>query len=578
MPINNICKQCNAEFSVEDSDLEFYKKMSPKFGEKTFEIPSPTLCPDCRRQRRISFRNERELYKRKCNLTGADIISMYPADVPFPVYHITEWFSDKWDPKSYGQEFDFTRPFFDQFKELSDKVPRFHAFVDPTASENSEYTNQTIGVKNCYLVYVAVNSENCFYSRAINFCKDCCDCLRVNYSELCYECQNVNNSYHSFYLRYCGDCSDCYFSTNLQGCRNCFGCHNLNQKQYYIYNKQVDKDEWDEFEKSLDFKAESIEKYQAKSEQIRLSVPHKFAQILQSEDCTGDHIYRSKNSHDCFDSVELENCAYCNEIILGAKDSYDFSMAGKESDLIYEAMGCGYSANNSMFLVNCRQNIANLIYCESCFPQVKNCFGCISLKNAEYCILNKQYSREDYERTVAKIIDHMQKTGEWGEFFPASLSPFRYNKTLANDYFPADRTDAEKLGMSWQESDTMEFEGESYVLKASIEEYAKSTLESEKLLSGVIKCSISGRPFKIMPRELEFYIKNKLPVPTIHYDERYKRRFGYQNPCKLFHRQCMCEESTHDHTARCTNEFDTTYSPNCPEKVFCETCYQKSVI
>jgi hypothetical protein len=30
----------------------------------------------------------------------------------------------------------------------------------------------------------------------------------------------------------------------------------------------------------------------------------------------------------------------------------------------------------------------------------------------------------------------MQKTGEWGMFFDSSMSPFPYNDTVANDYYP----------------------------------------------------------------------------------------------------------------------------------------------
>jgi len=37
---------------------------------------------------------------------------------------------------------------------------------------------------------------------------------------------------------------------------------------------------------------------------------------------------------------------------------------------------------------------------------------------------------------VPKIIEHMQKMGEWGEFFPSSLSPFGYNETVAEEYYP----------------------------------------------------------------------------------------------------------------------------------------------
>ena len=30
----------------------------------------------------------------------------------------------------------------------------------------------------------------------------------------------------------------------------------------------------------------------------------------------------------------------------------------------------------------------------------------------------------------------MKKTGEWGEFFPSSISPFGYNETVAMEYYP----------------------------------------------------------------------------------------------------------------------------------------------
>ena len=30
----------------------------------------------------------------------------------------------------------------------------------------------------------------------------------------------------------------------------------------------------------------------------------------------------------------------------------------------------------------------------------------------------------------------MKSTGEWGEFFPHEMSPFGYNETVAQEYFP----------------------------------------------------------------------------------------------------------------------------------------------
>jgi hypothetical protein len=98
---NKQCNQCKSNFEITDKDLEFYEKVSPIFNGEKFNIPTPTLCPDCRQQRRLSFRNERKLYKRKCDATGENIISMYSLDKNLKVYHQDFWWSDKWDVMDY---------------------------------------------------------------------------------------------------------------------------------------------------------------------------------------------------------------------------------------------------------------------------------------------------------------------------------------------------------------------------------------------------------------------------------------------------------------------------------------------
>jgi hypothetical protein len=56
--------------------------------------------------------------------------------------------------------------------------------------------------------------------------------------------------------------------------------------------------------------------------------------------------------------------------------------------------------------------------------------------------LNKQYTKEEYNILVPKIIEHMISTGERGEFFPPKYAPFGYNESLANEYFPLRQTEA----------------------------------------------------------------------------------------------------------------------------------------
>src|SRR3989338_4174438 len=102
-------KKNKKKFNVEKEDFAFYEKL---------KVPSPKLCRECRQMRRMSFRNERNLYKRKCDKTGENIISVFSPDSPFKIYDYTYWYSDELDPMDYGREFDFSRPFFEQFKEF----------------------------------------------------------------------------------------------------------------------------------------------------------------------------------------------------------------------------------------------------------------------------------------------------------------------------------------------------------------------------------------------------------------------------------------------------------------------------
>src|SRR6185369_2620852 len=133
------CRQCAQQFEITEEDLKFYDKVSPIFAGEKFQVPPPTLCPDCRQRQRLSFRNERKLYHRKCDLCQQEIISIFSPDKPYTIYCPKCWWSDKWDAKKYARDFDFSRPFFDQLKELQLKVPLLSMINNKP--ENSSYCN-----------------------------------------------------------------------------------------------------------------------------------------------------------------------------------------------------------------------------------------------------------------------------------------------------------------------------------------------------------------------------------------------------------------------------------------------------
>lgn len=70
-----------------------------------------------------------------------------------------------------------------------------------------------------------------------------------------------------------------------------------------------------------------------------------------------------------------------------------------------------------------------LTYVENCHSS-RDLFGCSGIRHGKYCILNKEYSKKEYFKLKDKLIEHMKKTEEWGEYFPSKMSHFGYNETI----------------------------------------------------------------------------------------------------------------------------------------------------
>lgn len=567
------CKQCLSYFEVTAQEMAFRQKMTPTFAGEKFEIPAPTLCPACRQQRRLAWGNYDYLFQRRCDFTGEQIISPVPPNSLHKVYKNEIWWSDKWDPLSYGRDFDFDRPFFEQLQELHLAVPKVRAYVN--FDEGSPYTNCVTRAKDSYLVQSVTDVENCYYGQSMSRSKDCVDSYRVWNSEKCYECVVTEKGYASQYIVDTDTCSESFFLDSCINCKNCFACSNIRQKQYWVYNKQSTKEEYekarDEF---LNLTGEARKNKIAEIRDFLRKTPRRYAHFIGNENSTGDYVYHSKNVKNSFligFSENLYNCLnveYC-------KDSFDHDWWGMQSERVLECDEVGDNASNIMFTQHCWE-CTNVMYSIEIFANCHDIFGCVGLTHKQYCILNKQYTKEEYEKLVAKIIKHMQETGEWGEFFPMSMSYFGYNESTANNFYPLEREEAKKLGANWQDEDFgMKFDGPFYE-PLPIKEY-QSKEKADELLKGVLKCEVSGRPFKIQSKELAFYIENNIQIPSVHPDERQKARFKLTNPIKLHHRRCMCTDFKHGHVGQCSNEFETTYAPDRSEQIYCEDCYQKAM-
>lgn len=309
------CRHCSASFPITDKDLDFYDKVSPIFDNKKYSIPTPTLCPDCRQQRRLAWRNRRKIYKRKCDATRKDIISMFSPDKPYKVYHTQEWESDRWDPKSYGRAYDFNRPFFEQFDELLRIVPLPHLAIIHSSLENAEYVNGANRVKNAYLSNSISHVEDVYYSEAIYDSTSIVDCLNVKHSEQCYECVNSIGITNGKYLNECQSCNHCTFCFFCIGCDNCIGCINLRNKQYCIFNIQYSPEEYEKKKQLI-----GTNEIQKQLDKVSKTYPHRSTKIINSHNVTGDDFV---NSSDCFNSFDIIDCKNIKNSIFITGNSSD---------------------------------------------------------------------------------------------------------------------------------------------------------------------------------------------------------------------------------------------------------------
>lgn len=516
----NTCSACGQNFEVTSIDDLMLERLAPVIAGQKFALPTPHLCPACRSQRRLAFRNDRRLYRTVCAFSKKNILAVYGPESPFVVYDRDIWWSDKWDPKSYGRDMDFSRPFFEQFHELMLAVPR--ASLASSDCEDCPYTNQIAQCKNCYLLSSATNDIHCYYGHRVSDSEYCCDCLMLDHSSLCYECIASDNCHRSAWLKECEHCADSRFLEDCRGCTDCLFCVGLEHASYQIWNKQYTKEEFERRRQEFDFTDhDKVQRYQQEFTSFQKTFPQKGPRLRNAEGCTGDDLTDCTECFEVYAGVDCQNARFCH-YAHHVKDIMDVHYAF-EAERNYEVCNTGLAATNIYFCLDAWPNVADLYYCDNTMQGSRDCFGCSGLRGVQYCILNKQYSKEAYEILVPQIITHMQKTGEWGEFFPMALSPFPYNDSVAHEEQPLTATQAEAQGLRWREEKPPLVPATTLTPELSSSSYNDSA-KAQELLGGVLICEVSGQPFRIISQELSLYLQLGIPIPRRHPDQRHKDR------------------------------------------------------
>lgn len=564
------CQNCKADFRIDPEDFLFYEKI---------KVPPPTFCPECRMVRRMMWRNGRSLHKRSCFICNKSLISMY-ADETVSVLCNDCNNGTAWDPMSYGREYDFSKPFFVQLKELFQTVPRFYAYRFGNLI-NSEYANFAKDDKNCYLAYSVTDCEDVAYSETIDFCKNTLDSYAVQRLDGCSYNVDCEGNYNTHYAVQSQNCLDSKFLFDCANCNNCMLSSGLRNGQYVFRNQKLSKEEYQSAVAALQL--ETYSGFQKAKEDfdvlIQQEAIHKYAFTYTTQNVTGDYIHNAKDIKRSYDTSNSENVSYSNRMI-EVKDCYDCSGVGFKAELIYESMAATANTFNDSFCYLTIQGCRNCQY-SMILRNCSDCFGCVGLINATFCIFNKQYSESEYHELVAKIKQHMNdmpyvdakgRVFAYGEFFPYDLTPFGYNETNAHDFFTISKEEAFAKGYRWFDRPKRD-----YTVTLNSQDLPESIIDvQDSITTEVISCPNNGSSdfqcttaYRITADELRFYKLKKLPLPRFCPNCRHYARLKYRNPMRLNTRTC---------SNGCGSTFETTYAPDRPEKVYCESCYQKAVL
>mgnify|MGYP001558988126 FL=1 len=567
-----VCQNCKVSFEIDASDFVFYEK---------FGVDTPKMCSLCRAQRRLAFRNERVFYKRKCDKCKKDVVSMYSPNKPYPVWCYECWFADDWDATDYGQPYDPARPFMEQLKEIYQKVPKVALIY--VRSVNSEYVNISADNKDCYMLIESSNNEGCIHSYWAQQCRDSVDLQFSHQTELSYDSDDCYNCYGLRYSKGCYDSRDSYFLLDCRGSSNCVGSVNLRNRQYCVFNEQLDKEGYEKFLADANLHtATGVDDVRKKFAEFLKTQPRKYAEIVNAPESSGNYITDAKNCKKCFHCYDAEDSKYGEHVWRNAKDCMDVSTAGRNAHMIYNSINTGIDVANH---ICCAQGWSStfLEYSLNCFNS-NHCFGSAGLRKKDYCILNTQYSKSDYERMRLEIISTMKAKGEYGEFFPAVMSPFGYNETVAVEQFPLAKDEATQLGFAWEEYPRGTFGKETLRwgnVPDSIRDFKSADIAKE-----IFACTNCAKNYRVISVELQFYKRMDVPLPRLCPDCRHNRRMIARGPNHLFPpAQCRCDYKIYQNTmthahhpeGRCSNTFHSSFPTDSPEFLYCEQCYNAEV-
>ncbi len=547
--LSKICVDCQKEFTIDSGDLILYEQVGLKV---------PSRCFSCRIKYLLAFSVFGKFRKGTSDFSKENLITVLPANPRYPIYKSHEWWGDAWDPMVSGQDYNPDRSFFEQLKELQEKIPRAHQLGQNNV--NCDWCDDVWNSKNCYLTRSIDKCENLNYGYRVVGAKDSYDlsiCFNLQNS---YDCVFCFDSFNLNFSENSRDCIDSYFIFDCRNCQNCFMSWNLRNKQYCIRNQQYSREDYFKELEKINMKSfKNLNLLKKEFENIlKKEGVHRENSNLKTTNSIGNYLDNCDKCHNVFTWSDSQNCRNCLRGLY-SKDSIDQAVSwNTELSGNNSVVNGGYQIKNSMYSVGRYSEYLDI--CE----EVEYCFGCVGLRKKKYCILNKQYEKEEYEVLRDKIIADMTARGEYGEFFPLNMSPCDFNFSNGMMYF-GDVTKEEIIKKKgyWEDKDLSSSDGTSTLdLPDDLSEVDES-ISAKPLI-----CPETGFRFNISKEEYEFYKRKGFALPRLHFDLRITKQTRKTATIQGYPYKCFY----------CKKDINAYYPPEWGyEKIACEDCYKQNI-
>lgn len=543
-PGERVCPISGETWEMTEEELKWMRK---------FSVPPSDLHPMVRRRWLNGFNLGVEMWRNKDMLTGESILSYVHPDNPIPVVKDKSWFEQDWSKEAI--DLDTSKPFFDQMRELVFKVPvpALRSYNPPINSVGASF----ISVEDSFMVFAGVkDTKRSGYGWLLNDIENCQDLFSAyssRYSFSINHCERLHNcrvALQSF------DCLNSSFLFDCRNCEDCFGGFNLRNRKFVFWGEQLTEEEYRKRVAEID-----LTSHKTFSEQKDRYINYLAKEAIwpenfnvQTEDCTGDYIVKSVRCHDGHTLKDAKDLYQCQLSHSNCEQSAYTSGFANSSDMymcagITNSSDCKFCSSSSAC-----QNSEYLFSCRDC----ESCFGCVGLRNKKFCILNKQYTEEEYWKKVDEIKTSMV---EYGTMLPADFSPagFEFASDIFFDY-PKKELEALKaphfdpnVGSVQDTAGMMDPESLPDRLEDCEEFVGKPLLDKEL-----------NRAFAVRKDDYAFYKKLGLPFPRRHYIDRLKKLARLASTFEMTDATCQ----------KCEKEIRVAEHLRFKErKMYCYPCY-----